>query len=76
MLICYYLGAVLMLSDGSNAYPITSLNRLSVHNEYLQGYNYRDSPVWFAINPTEANDTVDQVLQTCDTRAHDPAQHQ
>ena len=75
MLICYYLGAVLMLSDGSNANPLTAMHNISVTPGYLQGYDYRNSPIWYELNPNERDMTVDQVLQLCDTRAHDPVQH-
>lgn len=75
MLICYYLGAVLMISDGSHANPLTALHDLSIRNGYLQAYNDRGSPTWFELNPNEHDMTVDQVLQLCDTRAHDPIQH-
>lgn len=75
MLICYYLGAVLMISDGSNANPLTALHDLSIRNGYLQAYNDRGSPVWYELNPNESEYTVDMVLWTCDERAHDPVQH-
>ena len=76
MLICYYLGAVLMLSDGTLANPLTALQNFQV----LGGYLYADYPkgrqTYYELNPNEANFTVDEVLQRCDVRAHDPVQHQ
>lgn len=74
MLICYYLGAVLMLSDGITANPLTSLESLSVYNGYLLAHN-KGGSVWYELNPNEKQDPVDLVLLTCDQRAHDPVQH-
>ena len=74
MLICYYLGAILMLSDGTTANPLTALESLSVRNGYLQAYN-KGGPIWYELNPNEAQDPVDLVLWTCDQRAHAPVQH-
>jgi len=75
MLICYYLGAVLMLSDGTNANPLTALHNLSIEKGYLQAFDNRGAPVWYELNPNEKQDPVDLVLLTCNQRAHDPVQH-
>ena len=75
MLICYYLGAILMISDGTNANPLTALHSLSVGNGYLIAYNDMGRPIRYGLNPNEKQDTVDIVLWTCDQRAHDPVQH-
>jgi hypothetical protein len=74
MLICYYLGAILMISDGTTANPLTALNDLHIQDGYLEAYN-KGGPVWYKLNPNEAQDPVDLVLLTCDQRAHDPVQH-
>jgi hypothetical protein len=76
MLLCYYLGAILMISDGSNANPLTALHNISNRNGYLQAYDDRGGPVWYELNPNEQDLPVDMVLQICDERAHDPVQHQ
>ena len=75
MLICYYLGAILMISDGTNANPLTALHNLSVDNGYLLAYTPRGGQIWYELNPDEKQDPVDIVLWTCDQRAKDPVQH-
>lgn len=75
MLLCYYLGAVLMLSDGSTANPLTSLRDIAIRDGYLQAFDNRGGPIWYELNPNERDYTVDMVLWACDERAHDPVEH-
>ena len=75
MLICYYLGAVLMLSDGTNANPLTALQDFRVANGWLAAQIPRGGLVWYELNPDESDLNVDEVLQRCDQRAHDPQKH-
>lgn len=75
MLLCYYLGAVLMLSDGANANPLTGLRNITVYEGSLYALDVRGNRVVYELNPNESEYTVDMVLWTCDERAHDPVQH-
>ena len=79
MLICYYLGAVLMLSDGSKAMPITSGNRWEVSETwgtpYLQARDNRGNQVAFELDSSYAGMPVDTVLWTCDEQAKQPRIH-
>ena len=76
MFICYYLGAVLMLSDGNIAQPVTAMQNFRVANGWLYAELRGGGPMWYALNPSEVDLTVDEVLQLCDERAHDPQKHQ
>jgi hypothetical protein len=79
MLICYYLGAVLMLSDGAKAIPLTSGNSWYVTERwgtpYLEILDSRGNQKAFELDSSYAGMTVDMVLLTCDEQAKQPQIH-
>ena len=79
MLICYYLGAVLMLSDGGKAMPITSGTAWRVSETwgtpYLETIDNSGSRRAIELDSSYLNMPVDLVLQTCDEQARQPAIH-
>ena len=79
MLICYYLGAVLMLSDGGKAMPVTSGTVWSVTETwgtpYLQTFDNRGNQRAFELDSSYLGMPVDLVLQTCDEQARQPSIH-
>ena len=72
MLICYYLAATLMISDGVEATPVSAYHKWYIYeglgSKYLAAFNANgNGPRYFKIDENETS--VDSVLQNCDKRA-------
>ena len=79
MLICYYLGAVLMISNGEYTMPITSGTAWQVtevwETPYLETFDNRGNRRSFELDSSYAGMPVDMVLWTCDDQAKQPRIH-
>lgn len=73
MLICFYLGSILMVSNGEKAMPITSGATWTLteiwRTPHLTTLDNRGNQRLFELDSSYEGLTVDMVLWTCDKQA-------
>ena len=71
MLVCYYLAATLMISDGVQATPVSSAHSWAVRHDlygtYVVAENFRGNYIYFKIDDTDKG--IDDILLSCDSQA-------
>ena len=80
MLICYFITSVLMISDGTVANPLTSLQNIQLQRSWgdslsLSARTSGGSIVAYKLDPIDTNLTVDEILLRCEESAFDPVFH-